>query len=479
MTNPKKPTAQTHKKTTQSEDLAPEEFSCTFSTFSSIGCDIDMATLDNSNPGKKPPFSNRGKRLINFLYFCQTNEKLNGNTRAFLDQQTPPNQIKYYIPSLINTIVTTNNSIFKILSDLLLNKYRWLTASVIFLLAPTSVDIQSILFPEISTSASLALHIFISIILILLYSIACVFGFSHDKRIKEFSPALSDIESYSKAKVFTKEYLIQNYSILEKFIQNNPLQTPAKKNGYFLKALSFIKISTRNIFARLGLCLNQEDISAWIETATGMSIESLINEGKARKEKRPVLSKEEQLNKEINELKRNYEKKIKDLEERLSKVIVGSLGLTSARDLQLGVLKQCNIPIDDAAFPGVTVGLAIRTLCKENPRVTRAAVAIFMSALAISTKARPLDYNETGSKTCGDYHADQLRTTWTLLYEDDGKALLAYDQQFPKGLFSSSTLSSVLYADNPRSSPNATKKEEISPDCSFEDWCNRQSSKKS
>lgn len=516
------------------ESSLSEESSCTLSAFVSIGCDIDTSTIEKKS-NTKSLFSNRGKRLVRYLYSRQIKDTLNGNTRPFLDQQAPISQIKYYIPSLINTILASNNNIYKIFIDLLFFKYRWFTILLAISLFPLSTNIQLLIFPTQVGLTKIGVCVVISLILILLFLCTNLFGFSHDQNIKQFSPDQVDIETYTKAKIHVKEYLIKNYSILEEYLRNientkaNESHNEITPKGFFSKSKTYVKHFIRNRLLKIGLCLAKEDVLSWIKTATGTSIEELIEEGKTRKENNKYLNREEQLIETIKKLTTKYRNKIaklkqdheqailelnnhhkgeiakltKDHEEAISKLndehnketkdlnnskdaLSRDLkklkkdhqDLLRTRGMTLDDLENCPTPIDDAAFPRVTIGLVVKTLRKKNPFVTRAVIALFITALVLSTKKRPLAYEDEECRSCKQFHAALLRTTWLALFSDDTKAIDTYNKETPQGLLSLNVLSSPLYVEDPRSTGKVTKEEDLEPNCPFSVWrTHRQPSK--
>lgn len=499
--------------------INPEEFSCTFSTFASIGCDIDENTIIKQNESENPQskkttlFYHRGKRIIRYLYSHQINDKLNGNDRAFLDQQTPISQIEYYIPSLINTILISDNSICKVFSRLLFFKYPWLTLILSLSLIPLSTDIQLAFFPQQTDSGEWGSRIFISFILTFLYLATNLFGFAHDQNFKEFSPAQVDIEAYSKTRVHVKEYLIRNYATLERYLEANKNKDTSNKVNIFKRIILFVQNFIYNRFTSIGLLLTKDDVRAWIETATKTSIENLIKEGKAREKNKKFLTREEELieinrelatnyKNEITKLKQEHDREILELikkhKEEISKLnadhkkevknLSSSIeelsreskklkkdheNLLRTRGMTLDDLENCPTPVDDAAFPRVTIGLVVKTLRKKNPFVTRAVLALFITALVLSTKNRPLVYEDAECHSCKQFHAALFRTTWLALYSEDEDAIDAYNKETPHGLLSSNTLSSPLYVEDPRSTSKATKVEELEPNCSFSVWRTR------
>ena len=96
----------------------------------------------------------------------------------------------------------------------------------------------------------------------------------------------------------------------------------------------------------------------------------------------------------------------------------------------------------------------------------------------LSTKKRPLVYEDEECRSCKQFHATLFRTTWLALFSDDEEAIDAYNKETPQGLLSLNVLSSPLYVEDPRSTAKATKEEDLEPNCPFSVWrAHRQPSK--
>lgn len=487
---------QNQKCSSQTEATLSEKFSCTFSTFVAIGCDIDVdAMAKNYKAGdlnnQEPLFTGRGKRFIRYLYFRQINEKLNGSDRAFLDQKTPLSQIKYHIPTLINAILTSNSNVFRIFSDLLFAKYKWFTLLLAISLIPASTNIQQLLFPEQIAQGKWWFCILIAIILSIFYVATNLFGFSHDQNIKELLHAQSDIETYPEAKFHVKEYLVNNYKLIEKYKPNNETESANEAKSSSINPFSRLGKYIQNRFLKLGLWLNREDVILWIEQATETSIIDLIEEGQTREKEKEEsekknLSEKEKLREQIKELTEYYEEKLKGLQsvitkssQEFQKIKEEKQNLQRIKGMTLDDLELCPTLVNAEAFPGVTIGLVVKTLRKKNQYITRASIALFLTALTTSLKDRPIKYEDFSCHTCKEFYSSELRSTWIALYEDDRDSILEYEDKFADASFSMNTLCSSLYADNPRSGSKSKKEEAAVMNCSFSDWVKYRSPKSS